>query len=59
LTDAGFARVEALVEPANTASQRVVETVGFHREGVLRSHRVSGDHRSDMVSYSLITSDLG
>jgi RimJ/RimL family protein N-acetyltransferase len=29
LTDAGLARVEALVDPDNTASQRVLESVGF------------------------------
>ena len=58
LTKAGLARVEALVEPDNTASQRVLETVGFHQEGLLRSHRVSGEHRSDMLIYSLIPRDL-
>jgi RimJ/RimL family protein N-acetyltransferase len=33
LTEAGLARVEALVDPNNIASQRVLETVGFRHEG--------------------------
>jgi len=37
LAEAGIARVEAWVEPQNTASQRVLAVAGFSREGVLRS----------------------
>lgn len=43
-TQLGFHRIEALVEPANTASQQLLERVGFTREGLLRgmsSHVVS------------------
>ena len=49
LTDAGLARVEALVEPDNIASQRVLESVGFQREGHLRSHLVLDGRRADAV----------
>jgi ribosomal-protein-alanine N-acetyltransferase len=58
LTDAGLARVEALVEPGNTASQRVLESVGFRREGHLRSYLVFNTRRADAVIYSLLPSDL-
>jgi [ribosomal protein S5]-alanine N-acetyltransferase len=58
LTEAGLARVEALVEPDNTASQRVLERVGFHREGRLRSYLVFDKRRADAFIYSLLPSDL-
>jgi RimJ/RimL family protein N-acetyltransferase len=48
----GIARVEALVEPANVASQRVVESAGFEREGLLRSFLQIGDRRADAIIYS-------
>jgi RimJ/RimL family protein N-acetyltransferase len=50
LTD--FARVEAWVEPDNTASQRVLESNGFEREGLLRSFLVLGTRRADVLVYS-------
>lgn len=58
LTDAGLARVEALVVPDNTASQRVLESVGFRREGHLRSYLVFNQRRADALIYSLLPSDL-
>jgi RimJ/RimL family protein N-acetyltransferase len=58
LTDAGLARVEALVESDNTASQRVLESVGFRREGHLRSYLVLNTRRADALIYSLLPSDL-
>lgn len=58
LTDAALERVEALVEPDNIASQRVLETAGFHREGHLRSYLVFGGGRVDALIYSLLPSDL-
>src|SRR6266516_6026729 len=58
LTDAGLARVEALVEPDNTASQRVLESVGFRREGHLRAYLVFDRRRADAFIYSLLPSDL-
>lgn len=59
LTDAGLARVEALVVPDNTPSQRVLEGVGFQREGHLRSYLVFDKRRADAFIYSLVPSDLG
>ena len=58
LVDAGLARVEALVEPQNAASQRVLERVGFQREGHLRSYLVFDARRTDALIYSLLPSDL-
>lgn len=47
-----FARVEAWVEPDNAASQRVLESNGFEREGLLRSFLVLGTRRADVLVYS-------
>lgn len=58
LVDVGLARVEALVEPRNEPSQRVLERNGFQREGHLRSYLVFGEQRRDALIYSLIPSDL-
>ena len=59
VTDAGLARVEALVEPDNIASQRVLEKAGFRREGLLRSYLVFDRQRADAFIYSLLPSDFG
>jgi RimJ/RimL family protein N-acetyltransferase len=58
VTDAGLARVEALVLPDNTASQRLLEKAGFRREGHLRSYLVFDQQRTDALIYSLLPSDL-
>jgi [ribosomal protein S5]-alanine N-acetyltransferase len=58
LTDAGLARVEALVDPENIASQRVLESVGFRREGHLRSYLVFNARRAEAFIYSLLPRDL-
>lgn len=50
-------RVEALVALENAASHRVVEKLGFTREGVARGiERISGEHL-DHVQYSLLAAD--
>ena len=54
----GIERVEATVEPWNAPSQRVLEKVGFVREGVLRSYTSYRGTRQDVVLYSLLESDL-
>jgi [ribosomal protein S5]-alanine N-acetyltransferase len=56
--DAGLARIEALVELENIASQRVLEKAGFRREGHLRSYLVFERRRADAFVYSLLPSDL-
>jgi ribosomal-protein-alanine N-acetyltransferase len=55
---AGRARVEALVEPADTASIRVVEAAGFRREGLLRSYLALATRRADAFMYSLLPGDV-
>jgi RimJ/RimL family protein N-acetyltransferase len=57
LTHAGLERIEALVEPDNVASRRVLESVGFRREGRLRSYLVFETRRADALIYSLLPSD--
>jgi ribosomal-protein-alanine N-acetyltransferase len=56
--DAGIARVQATVEPWNAASQRVLEKLGFQREGLLRAYTSYGGERRDVYLYSLLPSDL-
>jgi [ribosomal protein S5]-alanine N-acetyltransferase len=58
LSEAGVARVEALVAPDNPASQRVLKGAGFHREGHLRSYLVFDGERVDAYIYSILPSDL-
>lgn len=58
LTTAGFTRVEALVEPGNHASQRVLESAGFTFEATLRSYLRLEARRADALSYVLRVSDL-
>jgi ribosomal-protein-alanine N-acetyltransferase len=58
VTDAALARLEALVEPDNVASQRVLEKAGFRREGHLRSYLVFEGRRADALIYSLLPHDL-
>ena len=50
-----LARVQALVSPDNVASRKLLERLGFVREGVLRSYRGEG---ADRVAYSIVRTDL-
>jgi [ribosomal protein S5]-alanine N-acetyltransferase len=52
LSEAGLVRVEALVEPDNVASARVLEQAGFEREGRLGSYLVVPGGRVDVLIYS-------
>ncbi|XP_020580315.1 uncharacterized protein LOC110024596 [Phalaenopsis equestris] len=53
----GLERVEGLVEKGNKASQRVLEKVGFQREGVLRKYCWMKGGMRDMVMYGFIRGD--
>ena len=57
LQGAGLARVEAWVEPDNVASQRLLASAGFTREGVLRSFLAFGNRRADAVVFSRTAED--
>jgi len=58
VTEAGVARVEALVVPDNISSQRVLEKASFRCEGHLRSYLVFETQRMDARVYSLLLSDV-
>jgi RimJ/RimL family protein N-acetyltransferase len=57
LDDLHLERVELHIDPANEASIRVAERVGYMREGVLRSVHFKEDVRNDIVMFSLLRSD--
>jgi RimJ/RimL family protein N-acetyltransferase len=56
--DAGFAaglyRILAFIHHENIASQRLVEGLGFRREGLLRQHNVCAGERADHLLYGLL-----
>lgn len=51
-------RIEAVIEPPNTASQKLVERLGFLREGLLRSYEYFDGKFDDLYMYSLLKSDF-
>ena len=53
----GLHRIEALVEPTNIASQRLLERVGFIREGLLRGYEFTQGKYDDLYMYSLLETD--
>jgi RimJ/RimL family protein N-acetyltransferase len=53
----GICRVEAHVRLENAASERVVERVGFAREGVKRRYLRHGNARVDATLFALIADD--
>lgn len=51
-------RVEARCAVGNTASQKVLEKLGFRREGTLRDYFVLGGRRVDNYLYAILRSDF-
>ncbi|WP_121662064.1 GNAT family N-acetyltransferase [Metabacillus litoralis] len=51
-------RIEALIEPANLPSQKLVEKQGFTREGLLRHYEYTCGKFDDLYMYSIIKGDL-
>lgn len=51
-------RIQALIEPSNTASQKLVERHGFVREGLLRSYEYTCGKFDDLYMYSLLKQDF-
>lgn len=47
-------RLEAYIEPSNTASVRAAQRAGYQCEGLLRSHQPIGGTRRDMLLYATI-----
>ncbi len=53
----GFGRIEADIDPRNAPSIRLVERMGFQREGLLRSRWCIGGEMQDSALYGLLRSD--
>ncbi|KAF5452543.1 hypothetical protein F2P56_027523 [Juglans regia] len=51
-------RIEALVEVENKGSQRVLEKVGFLKEGLLRKYGFCKGEIRDMFIYSFLVTDI-
>jgi len=56
-TELSLNRIEALVLPANTASQRLLERLGFQREGLLRQYEKTRSQFDDLYMYSILRGD--
>jgi ribosomal-protein-alanine N-acetyltransferase len=54
LSHAGLSRVEAWVEPGNSASQHVLISAGYEHEGTLRSFLSFPTRRADAMVFSFI-----
>jgi ribosomal-protein-alanine N-acetyltransferase len=50
-------RIEAFISPDNLASQRLVSTLMFTQEGLLRSHHHSRGKRYDSLVFSILESE--
>ncbi|RKE39945.1 RimJ/RimL family protein N-acetyltransferase [Paraburkholderia sp. BL23I1N1] len=50
-------RIEADIDPRNAASARLLERLGFAREGLLRERWIVGDEVSDSALYGLLERD--
>lgn len=51
-------RIEALIEPPNTPSQKLAEKQGFIREGLLRNYEFACGKFYDLYMYSLLKQDF-
>jgi RimJ/RimL family protein N-acetyltransferase len=58
LTEGGLQRAWLSAIAENTASQRVAEKAGFHREGTLRRAGLEDDGLHDLVIYSLLDNEV-
>ncbi|MFC7686535.1 GNAT family N-acetyltransferase [Ureibacillus sp. GCM10028918] len=50
-------RIQALIEPLNSASQRMVEKAGFLQEGLLRKYEYTCGKFDDLYMYGLLKED--
>lgn len=58
LSELGMRRIQALVHPDNGASTRVLEHLGFTREGLLRGYRAGPRGREDRVIFAILPGEL-
>jgi len=54
--DLQIARIEAFVDPANIASQRVLEKTGFIKEGLLKNSILQKGLLKDRIIYAILKS---
>lgn len=53
-----FQRIEAMVNPSNAASYKLLESLGFKSEGIQRQKGAWGGQRHDMLAYALLAGEL-
>lgn len=58
LRDLGLARVQAMVEPGNTASRATAVACGLRPEGLLRGYETVGGVRRDLAVFAVLAGDL-
>ena len=51
-------RIEAMIEPGNIPSLRLVKSVGFKEEGLLREHYNKNDMMEDSLMFGLLKSEF-
>ncbi|WP_025117629.1 GNAT family N-acetyltransferase [Lysinibacillus fusiformis] len=51
-------RIQALIEPANISSQKLVERQGFLKEGLLRHYEYTCGKFDDLLMYSILKNDM-
>lgn len=51
-------RIQALIEPPNLSSQKLVERKGFIKEGLLRNYEFTNGKFDDLLMYSLLKQDF-
>jgi [ribosomal protein S5]-alanine N-acetyltransferase len=51
-------RIEALIEPGNTPSQKLVERKGFTKEGLLRHYEYTRGKFDDLLIYSILKNEI-
>ncbi|MFF2019022.1 GNAT family N-acetyltransferase [Paenibacillus sp. NPDC058177] len=54
----GLNRIEALCHPVNTRAARLMSSLGFEREGLLRQYRQTPSGYEDSVLYALLRQDF-
>jgi ribosomal-protein-alanine N-acetyltransferase len=55
--DLGLHRLQAFIHPDNTPSLKLIEKLGFRREGLLRENLRVGDEWRDDLLYALLSTD--
>lgn len=54
----GINKIEAKIEPENTASIKLVEKLNFSQEGLLRQHEFEKGKYVDLAIFSLLKSEF-